>query len=328
MYKFRNKSILITGGTGSFGKSLLDTLLKKEFSFKKIAVFSRDELKQHDLQVLYPAKKYPTLRFFLGDIRDKDRLTFAVKEFDIVVHAAALKQVLPSEYNPFEFIKTNIIGTQNVVDACLSSNVQKAILLSTDKSVSPSNLYGATKLCAERIFINSHNIKGNRNIAFSVVRYGNVFGSRGSVLHEFFKQKDNGEFQITDLRMTRFHITLEQSVNFVINSILNCNGGEIFIPKIPSFYVKDLAKAISSNTKIIETGIRPGEKIHEELISKNESCAIIDKRNYYILHTNLGHVYNNQNNKEYNLDYSSDKNKKFLTVNQLKENIKYYYKKL
>jgi FlaA1/EpsC-like NDP-sugar epimerase len=221
MYKFRNKSILITGGTGSFGKSLLDTLVKKKFGFKKIAVFSRDELKQHDLHVLYPTKQHPSLRFFLGDIRDKDRLAFAVKGFDIIVHAAALKQVLSSEYNPFEFIKTNIIGTQNVVDACLSSNVQKAILLSTDKSVSPSNLYGATKLCAERIFINSHNIKGNRNIAFSVVRYGNVFGSRGSVLHEFFKQKNNGEFMITDLRMTRFHITLEQSVDFVINSISN-----------------------------------------------------------------------------------------------------------
>ena len=232
MYKLTNKSILITGGTGSFGKAFLNKIIEKKLGFKKIAIFSRDELKQYELQNLYPKKKYPFLRFFIGDIRDKDRFAFSIKDIDIVVHAAALKHVEISEYNPFEFIKTNIMGTQNVVDACMESNVEKAILVSTDKAVAPENLYGATKLCAEKIFTNSNNVKGNKRIDFAVVRYGNVFGSRGSVLHEFIKQKKKKKFLITDLRMTRFHITLDMSVKLVIDAIKFAEGGDIYIPKL------------------------------------------------------------------------------------------------
>jgi len=323
MYKIKNKSILITGGTGSFGKAFLKKIIGSYMGFNKIAIYSRDELKQYELQNLYPKKKYPSLRFFIGDIRDKDRFAFAVKDIDIVIHAAALKQVEISEYNPFEFINTNIIGTQNVVDACLSSKVEKAIFVSTDKAVAPENLYGATKLCAEKIFINSNNVKGNRRIDFVVVRYGNVFGSRGSVLHEFIKQKKKKEFLITDLRMTRFHITLNQSVQLVIDAIKSGNGGEIFIPKLKSFYIRDLAKAICPKTKIKEIGIRSGEKIHETLISSGEVINLVDRNNYVIIKPNK--ISNKKKNKV-NLEFSSNKNNKFLTADELKKNIILYFK--
>ena len=321
MYKFKNKSILITGGTGSFGKAFLKKIIQSNFGFKKIAIYSRDELKQYELQNLYPANKYPFLRFLIGDVRDKDRFSFAIKDMDILVHAAALKQVEISEYNPFEFVNTNIIGTQNIVDACLSSNVEKAILVSTDKAVAPENLYGATKLCAEKIFINSNNVKGNKKIDFAVVRYGNVFGSRGSVLHEFIKQRKKKEFLITDLRMTRFHITLEKSVNLVIDAIKNAKGGEIYIPKLDSFYIKDLAKAVCEKTKIKEVGIRPGEKIHETLVSNNENVNLEKKNGYLIIKPkkNLKKIIKFE-------QLSSDKNNKFLTVEELKKNINLYFK--
>lgn len=320
MYKFKNKSILITGGTGSFGKAFLKKIIEGNFNFKKIAIYSRDELKQFELQNLYPKSKFPFLRFFIGDVRDKDRLTFAVKDVDVVIHAAALKQVEMSEYNPFEFIKTNIIGTQNVVDSCLSSNVEKAILVSTDKAVSPENLYGATKLCAEKIFTNSNNVKGNRKIDFAVVRYGNVFGSRGSVLHEFIKQKKKKMFLITDLRMTRFHITLEQSVKLVIDAIKTAKGGEIFVPKLASFYIKDLAKALCNRTKIKEIGIRPGEKIHETLISSGENISYEKSNDYFIIKPKK-----NKNKSKKNVNFSSDENDKFLNIDQLKKNISLYF---
>ena len=321
MYKFKNKSILITGGTGSFGKAFLAKIIDSKLGFKKIAIYSRDELKQYELQNLYPKNKYPFLRFFIGDIRDKDRFAFAVKDIDIVVHAAALKQVEISEYNPFEFVNTNIIGTQNVVDACLSSKVEKAILVSTDKAVAPENLYGATKLCAEKIFINSNNVKGNRKIDFAVVRYGNVFGSRGSVLHEFIKQKQKKEFLITDLRMTRFHITLDQSVKLIIDAIKTAKGGEIFIPKLDSFYIRDLAKAVCAKTKIKEIGIRPGEKLHETLISNGENINHEKRNGYIIIKSGKG-----SNKRKNNFQFSSDENNKFLTVDQLKKNISLYFK--
>jgi UDP-N-acetylglucosamine 4,6-dehydratase/5-epimerase len=321
MYNFKNKSILITGGTGSFGKAFLKKIIDRKFGFKKIAIFSRDELKQYELQNLFPKKKYPFLRFFIGDVRDKDRFAFSIRDIDIVVHAAALKQVEISEYNPFEFINTNIVGTQNVVDACLSSNVQKAILVSTDKAVAPENLYGATKLCAEKIFTNSNNVKGNKKIDFAVVRYGNVFGSRGSVLHEFIKQKEKKEFLITDLRMTRFHITLDQSVNLVIDAIKKAKGGEIFIPKLDSFYIKDLATAVCKETKIREVGIRPGEKIHETLVSNSENVNL-EKRNGYLIVKSKKET--NKNKKKF--QFSSDKNDNFLTIDQLKKNISLYFK--
>ena len=321
MYKFKNKSILITGGTGSFGKAFLEKIIDSKLGFKKIAIDSRDELKQFELQNLYPKKKYPFLRFFIGDIRDKERFAFAVKDIDIVVHAAALKQVEISEYNPFEFVNTNIIGTQNVVDACLSSGVEKAILVSTDKAVAPENLYGATKLCAEKIFTNSNNVKGTKKIDFAVVRYGNVFGSRGSVLHEFIKQKKRKEFLITDLRMTRFHITLNQSVKLVLKAIKTAKGGEILIPKLESFYIKDLAKAICEKTKIKEIGIRPGEKIHETLISNGENINGEQKNGYIVIKPNK-----NNSKKKISLKFSSDTNDKFLSVSQLKKNISLYFK--
>ena len=321
MYKFKNKSILITGGTGSFGKAFLKKIIDSKLGFKKIAIYSRDELKQFELQNLYPKKKYPFLRFFIGDVRDKERFAFAVKDIDIVIHAAALKQVEISEYNPFEFVNTNIIGTQNVVDACLSSGVEKAILVSTDKAVAPENLYGATKLCAEKIFTNSNNVKGTKKIDFAVVRYGNVFGSRGSVLHEFIKQKKRKEFLITDLRMTRFHITLNQSVKLVLEAIKIAKGGEILIPKLDSFYIKDLAKALCEKTRIKEIGIRPGEKIHETLISNSENINKLQKNGYIVIKPNK-----NNSKKKINFKFSSDKNDKFLSINQLKKNISLYFK--
>ncbi len=322
MYKFKNKSILITGGTGSFGKAFLKKIIDSKLGFKKIAIYSRDELKQFELQNLYPRDKYPYLRFFIGDIRDKDRFAFSIKDIDIVIHAAALKQVEISEYNPFEFVNTNIIGTQNVVDACLASKVERAILVSTDKAVAPENLYGATKLCAEKIFINTNNIKGSQKIDFAVVRYGNVFGSRGSVLHEFMKQKKKNEFLITDLRMTRFHITLDMSVKLVIDAMKTAKGGEIFVPKLNSFYIKDLAEAICKDTKIREIGIRQGEKIHETLISGSENFNLKELNGYFVIKSKK----NSNKNIKKNFQFSSDKNQNFLTIDQLKKNIQLFFK--
>ena len=321
MYTFKNKTLLITGGTGSFGVAFLKNLLEKKIGVKRIAIYSRDELKQHQLQIKFPPDKYPLLKFFLGDIRDKERLQFALKEIDIVVHAAALKHVSFSEENPSEFVKTNILGSQNVVDACLSTNVEKALLLSTDKAVAPVNLYGATKLAAEKIFINSNNIQVKKKTTFSVVRYGNVFGSRGSVFHEFVKQKQTGKFLINDMRMTRFHITLKQSVEFVQNALIKSCGGEIFIPKLPSFNIRDLAKAICEKTKIFEIGIKPGEKIHEELISYNEYFNLKEYKNYYIMTSNFLNRKNSKRTQD-NLAYSSEKNVNILSVGQLRSNIK------
>ena len=321
MYKLKNKSILITGGTGSFGKAFLKKIIESRLGFKKIAIYSRDELKQYDLQNLYPKKKYPSLRFLICDIRDKARFAFAVNDIDIVIHAAALKHVEISEYNPFEFINTNIIGTQNVADVCLASKVEKAILISTDKAVAPENLYGATKLCAEKIFTNSNNVKGIRKIDFAVVRYGNVFGSSGSVLHEFLKQKKKKEFLITDLRMTRFHVTLDQTVKLVIDAIKTAKGGEIFIPKLESFYIKDLARAVCAHTKIREVGARPGEKIHETLISSSENPNLVKLKSYFIIKPKK-----NLNKSKEGIQFSSDKNEKFLTVDQLRKNINFYFK--
>jgi UDP-N-acetylglucosamine 4,6-dehydratase len=321
MYKLKNKSILITGGTGSFGKAFLKKIIGSRHEFKKIAIYSRDELKQYELQSIYPKKKYPSLRFLIGDIRDKERFAFAVNDIDIVIHAAALKHVEISEYNPFEFIKTNIIGTQNVADVCLASKVEKAILISTDKAVAPENLYGATKLCAEKIFTNSNNVKGTRKIDFAVVRYGNVFGSRGSVLHEFLKQKKKKEFLITDFRMTRFHVTLDQTVKLVVEAIKTSKGGEIFIPKLESFYIKDLARALCARTKIREVGIRPGEKIHETLVSTSENPNLVKLKDYFVIKPKK-----KLNKSKENIQFSSDKNQKFLTVEQLRKNINFYFK--
>mgnify|MGYP006130193447 FL=1 len=268
---FNNKSILITGGTGSFGQAWVNYLLKKYKNIKRLVVFSRDELKQFEMSKIYSEKKYPCIRYFIGDIRDKERLISALANIDYVVHAAALKQVPTAEYNPIETIKTNIIGAQNLIEAALATNVKKVIALSTDKASSPINLYGATKLCSDKLLIAANNIKGSRDISFSIVRYGNVMGSRGSVIPNFIKFKEKGFLEITDTRMTRFNITLTESIKMVEWVFNNSRGGEIFVPKIPSYKIIDLARAVCSSCKIKILGIRPGEKLHEELLSSAES---------------------------------------------------------
>ncbi|MCJ7740476.1 UDP-N-acetylglucosamine 4,6-dehydratase (inverting), partial [Candidatus Microgenomates bacterium] len=260
---WRNLTILVTGGTGSFGKKFTEVLLEK-YHPKKLIIFSRDELKQHEMRV--SGFNHPSLRYFIGDIRDKERLNRAFYGVDIVVHAAALKQVPACEYNPIEAVMTNVIGARNVIDAAIDNKVKRIIALSTDKAVNPINLYGATKLVAEKLFIQANAYSGDRDIRFSCVRYGNVIGSRGSVIPLFRQQQKNGKITITDSRMTRFWITLEQGVDFVIKCLEKMNGGEIFIPKIPSTNIMNLVKVIAPKSKVRIVGIRPGEKIHEVLI--------------------------------------------------------------
>ena len=259
------KSILITGGTGSFGRAWVRHILKKYKKIRRLVIFSRDELKQFEMEKEFSVKKYPCMRYFIGDVRDSERLTVALRDIDYVIHAAALKQVPTAEYNPIETIKTNIIGAQNLIEASLKNKVQKLIALSTDKASSPINLYGATKLCSDKLFIAANNIKGKKKISFSIVRYGNVMGSRGSVIPVFLNSKKTGTLLITDNRMTRFNLTLSQSVEMVEWALKNSIGGEIFVPKIPSYKILDLAKAICPNCKIKIIGIRSGEKLHENL---------------------------------------------------------------
>ena len=270
---WKNKVILVTGGTGSFGKKFIDIMVK-EYHPAKIIIYSRDELKQHEMRV--KGFDHPSLRYFIGDIRDRDRLLRAMQGVNIVVHAAALKQVPACEYNPMEAIKTNILGSSNVIDAALDAGVEKVMALSTDKAVNPANLYGATKLAAEKLFIQSNAYAGNKRTRFSCTRYGNVVGSRGSVVPVFLKQKESGRVTLTDDRMTRFWLSLEQGVHFVIECIEEMHGGEVFVPKIPSMKMIDLAKAIAPNARIEVIGIRPGEKLHEVLISEDEARTTIE----------------------------------------------------
>ena len=323
-----NKSILITGATGSFGKAFVKTVLKKFPKIKKLVLFSRDELKQFELQRNLDPNKIKCLRYFLGDIRDKDRLNIAFRGIDIVIHAAALKQVPASEYNPFEFIKTNIIGAQNILEAALHNNVKKIIALSTDKASSPINLYGATKLCSDKLFLAAQNMFGENNkLSITVVRYGNVLASRGSVIPFFLQQfKERRFVTLTHKDMTRFSIFLEDGVKTVLWAIKNSKGGEIIVPKAPSMRVIDLAKIISGNRiKII--GKRPGEKISEELISENESSSSIDLGKYYAIlpESNFDRIYKYYQKsfklKKFpkNESYNSDKNKVFLSENDIKK---------
>jgi UDP-N-acetylglucosamine 4,6-dehydratase (inverting) len=322
---FKNKRLLITGGTGSFGKALVEYLIKNKFPLKKIIIFSRDELKQYEMSQNLSVEKFPNLRYFLGDIREKERLKYAVKDIDIVIHAAALKQVPASEYNPFEFIKTNIIGSQNIIESCIDSNVSQVLALSTDKASSPVNLYGATKLCSDKLFTSAQNIIGNRKLTFSVVRYGNVMFSRGSIIPKLLKDKSLGYFSITDPNMTRFNITLYESVNFVLNSLVLQKGGEIFVPKIPSYRLIDLCKAIDKKCKIKIIGMRPGEKVHEELISNLEARNTLDLKHFYIILANYENQIQrlNKNNRfvKKNFHYSSEKNDNFLSIKDLNEMI-------
>ncbi|MFQ6007578.1 MAG: UDP-N-acetylglucosamine 4,6-dehydratase (inverting) [Candidatus Zixiibacteriota bacterium] len=277
------KSILVTGGTGSFGKKFIETTLARYRDVRRVVVFSRDELKQFEMSQKYPPHKYPQVRFFIGDVRDKERVVRAMEGINIVVHAAALKQVPACEYNPFEAIKTNIIGAQNVIEAAIERGVQKVVALSTDKAAAPINLYGATKLCSDKLFISANNFKGKREIKFSVVRYGNVMGSRGSVIPFFLKKRCEGVLPITDPRMTRFNITLEQGVELVLFALDHMWGGELFVPKIPSYRITDLAEAIAPNCEQEIVGIRPGEKLHEEMITETDALNTIEFENYYVI---------------------------------------------
>lgn len=277
---WNDKVILVTGGTGSFGKKFIEIMLK-EYHPAKIIIFSRDELKQYEMQI--NGFNDPSLRYFLGDIRDLERLKRAFKDVDIVVHAAALKQVPACEYNPFEAIKTNILGSQNVIDAALDCGVKKVLAISTDKAVNPVNLYGVTKLGAEKLFIQSNAYAGGRETRFSCTRYGNVVGSRGSVVPVFLQQRHTGKLTVTDERMTRFWISLEQGVRFVIRCIEQMHGGEVFVPKIPSMSVKDLGAAIAPECEIVYSGIRPGEKLHEVLVSEDEARSTIELDDMFVV---------------------------------------------
>ena len=327
-----NKSILITGGTGSFGKKFIELILKK-FNPKKIIVYSRDEQKQFQLQEKWKnIKSSSKIRYFIGDIRDLARLNLAMKGVDIVIHAAALKHVPIAEYNPFEAVKTNVLGAQNVIDASLENNVSKVIALSTDKASSPVNLYGATKLTSDKLFVAANNYAGPRKIKFSVVRYGNVMGSRGSVIPLFLKNIQKPFIPITNKKMTRFNITIEQGVEFVLFSLKKMLGGEIFVPKIPSYKVTDLAKAIAPNTKIKVTGIRPGEKFHEEMVSLSDSINTIEYKKYFVITPNSKFL--NWSKEKYmklnkggkycshDFSYNSNTNKEFLSVKKLQQLIK------
>ena len=273
-------TILVTGGTGSFGKTFAKTMLR-DYQPKKLIVFSRDEAKQHDMRV--EGFDHPNLRYFIGDVRDADRLRRAMDDVDIVVHAAALKQIPACEYNPMEAIMTNVMGAKNVIDAALDTKVHKVMALSTDKAVAPTNLYGATKLCAEKLFVQSNSYRGKKDIRFSCVRYGNVVGSRGSVVPLFMEQRRNGKITVTDPRMTRFWISLEQGVKFVIRCIELMHGGEVFVPKIPSTSILDLAKIVAPEAEIEEVGIRPGEKLHEVLISENEARHTVEVEDMFVV---------------------------------------------
>ena len=282
------KSILITGGTGSFGKAFIKTVLERFPDVKRLVVFSRDELKQFEMAQQFPGEKYPAIRYFIGDIRDESRLRRALEGIDIVVHAAALKQVPAAEYNPFECIKTNVLGAQNLIEACLDSKVQRVVALSTDKAAAPINLYGATKLCSDKLFVAANNIRGHRDLRLSVVRYGNVMGSRGSVIPFFMDKRKTGVLPITDAAMTRFNISLQEGVDMVLWSIENAWGGEVLVPKIPSYQITDVATAVAPECRQQIVGVRPGEKIHEEMITSSDSYNTVDLGAYYAILPSAG----------------------------------------
>jgi len=319
-----DKRILITGGTGSLGKKLVEIILKKYPDVKRLVIFSRDELKQFEMEQEFPASKYPCMRYFLGDIRDVDRLRRAFEGIDVVIHAAALKQVPAAEYNPFEFIKTNVLGAQNIIDACLDCGVKTVVALSTDKAAAPINLYGATKLCSDKLFVAANNIKGKHDVRFSVVRYGNVMGSRGSVIPFFLKKKSEGVLPITDPNMTRFNISLEEGVDMVLYAVEHAIGGEIFVPKIPSYRIMDVAEAVAPGVRTEIVGVRPGEKMHEEMITSSDSFNTIDLDRYYAIlpqgKPSIQNYYESKGGKmvKPGFCYNSGTNDEWLSVDQLK----------
>lgn len=324
-----SSSILVTGGTGSFGKKFVKTVLENYPHIKRLVIFSRDELKQFEMAQEFPTKRFPQLRYFIGDVRDVERLKRACENIDIIVHAAALKQVPTAENNPTECIKTNINGAENIINAAISCGVKKVIALSTDKAAAPVNLYGATKLCSDKLFIAANNIKGSRELTFSVVRYGNVIGSRGSVIPFFLKKKKDGILPITNKDMTRFNITLDQGVDMVLHAIQNAWGGEIFIPKIPSYKITDVADAVSPDCHKELVGVRPGEKIHEEMITESDSLNTWDCGKYYTILPSI-HQWNLEDyTKKFNatkvpegFKYNSGTNSEWLTIEDIRDQIK------
>ena len=328
-----NKSVLITGGTGSFGKKFVETILDRYPNVKRIVIYSRGELKQYQMKQRFPESKYPQIRWFIGDVRDADRLKRACEGIDVIIHAAAIKQVDTAEYNPDECIKTNVNGAQNVINAALDCGVQDVIALSTDKACAPINLYGATKLTSDKLFVAANNISGRKDIRFSVVRYGNVMGSRGSVIPFFIDKRDQGatELPITDKRMTRFNISLQEGVDLVLFALKKHLGGEIFIPKIPSYHITDVAEAIAPGLPQVEIGIRPGEKLHEEMITATDAMNTIDLGKYYAILPSMS--FNGKRSKDDYIKhysakpvpdgfhYSSDSNDRWETVESLREKI-------
>lgn len=277
------KAILVTGGTGSFGKKFISTILERYPDVERIVVYSRDELKQYEMAQWLSPERYPQLRFFIGDVRDKDRLSRAMEGIDTVIHAAALKHVPVCEYNPFEAVKTNIIGAQNVIEAAIDRGISRVVALSTDKAAAPINLYGATKLASDKMFVAANNFRGARDLRFSVVRYGNVMGSRGSVIPFFLDKRASGVLPITDPQMTRFNISLEDGVSLVLHALENMWGGEIYVPKIPSYRITDVAEAVAPDCRTEIVGIRPGEKLHEEMITETDAIMTVEMADKFVI---------------------------------------------
>ncbi|MGV8042517.1 MAG: UDP-N-acetylglucosamine 4,6-dehydratase (inverting) [Thermoanaerobaculaceae bacterium] len=324
-----DKAVLITGGTGSFGRAFVRRVLSEHPRIRRLVVFSRDELKQFEMAQEFCAAEHPGVRYFIGDVRDQDRLRRALEGIEIVVHAAALKQVPTAEYNPFECIKTNVLGAQNLVEACLDTGVLRVVALSTDKAAAPVNLYGATKLCSDKLFTAANNIRGHRDIRFSVVRYGNVMGSRGSVVPYFLSKRETGSLPITHPEMTRFNISIDEGVEMVLWALENALGGEIFVPKIPSYRLTDLAEAISPGYQQIDAGIRPGEKIHEEMITAADSFSTVDLGKYFAIlptpEVAARERYCQATGAKpvpLGFSYNSGSNPDFLTVEQLRDLIR------
>ncbi len=329
MLDLNGQSILITGGTGSLGKHLTKTIFEKFPQVRRLVIYSRDEQKQFEMEQEYPHSKYPAIRYFIGDVRDADRLKKAFKDVDYVIHAAAMKHVPIAEYNPMECVKTNVLGAENVINAALETEVKNVVALSTDKAAAPINLYGATKLCSDKLFVAANNIRGKHNIKFSVVRYGNVMGSNGSVIPFFIKNKKKGVLPITDPNMTRFNISLQDGVDLVLHAMETGWGGEIFVPKIPSYKITDVAKAIGPECKQEIVGIRPGEKVHEEMITSSDSFTTYDLGKYYAILPQVTKFDLQEYIKHFNaklvkqgFQYNSGENTEWISVEMMRELIK------
>lgn len=329
MLDLNNKSILITGGTGSFGKKFVEMVYKRYPDVRRVVIYSRDELKQFEMSQHYPTSVYKSIRFFIGDVRDGERLKRACEGIDIIVHAAALKQVPAAEYNPMECIKTNVFGAENVINAALDNGVKRVVALSTDKAAAPINLYGATKLCSDKLFVAANNMKGSRDLRFSVVRYGNVIGSRGSVVPFFLEKRKEGVLPITHNEMTRFNISLEEGVEMVLYALEQAWGGEIFVPKIPSYRITDVATAIGPDCEQKLVGVRPGEKLHEEMITETDSLNTIETDRYYVItpSTPIWEVEDylkafNATRVPMGFKYNSGTNTEWLTVEQLRDQVR------